>query len=238
MIQAGLVAAYWEVEDREAWRGPASLDPLLRDLFDRQEEGLYEHLRDWGVVPVRRHHLLPAARGVLGVLLGTFYPETWRLLLQGLASRREVPLQTPRGEVRLRRVALDPRHHPHLGQLDEEAFYRPRPLVEPVTLRTWSPLRAPRGILGALGDLQEELAERFDHPDLLPQKLLGDWTLRQVRLRRDPQGDLRGAFELTGSHPYAWVLLEAARMRGLGEGLEEGLGALDTPLPPRRRNES
>ncbi len=160
MIQAGLVAAYWEVGDREAWRSPDALEPLLRDLFDCQEEGLFDHLRAWGVVPVRRHHLLPAARGVLGVLLGTFYPEAWRILLQGLALRREVPLRTPLGEARLRRVALNPRHHPHLGQLGEEAFYRPRPLEGPVALRTWSPLRVPRGILGALEDLQEFQSNR------------------------------------------------------------------------------
>jgi hypothetical protein len=236
MIQAGLVAAYWEVPDRERLRSAAALEPLLTDLFDCQEEGLYGHLLTWGIVPIRVHHFLPAAPGVLGVLLGATYPETWCFLLRGLTLRLNRPVALPPlGEVRLRRIAADPRHHPHIRQLEDESFYSPFPLSEPVFLRTWSPLKVSRGILGSLQDLQQELAERFDNPDLLPRGPLGDWTLSDVRLKRNEEGNLRGCFSLAGSHPYAAAILDFVRINGLGEKIKYGLGAIDTPLPDKGR---
>ena len=233
MIQAGLVAAYWEVEDREAWRGPASLDPLLRDLFDRQEEGLYEHLRDWGVVPVRRHHLLPAARGVLGVLLGTFYPETWRLLLQGLASRREVPLQTPRGEVRLRRVALDPRHHPHLGQLDEEAFYRPRPLMEPVTLRTWSPPSGPPGDPGGPGGPAGGTGGAVRPPGSAPPEAPGGLDPPAGSVASGSPGGPERSVRADGVPPLCLGPVGGGPHAGAGRGSGGGVGGPGYPPSPK-----
>lgn len=235
MAVIGDIAVYFKTENPETLREPGVRGDFPRALLNSEFPGLWDFFQVRQITALRCRKQLHAGKGYGGLLLSACYSESYRLLSIALLRQLNRPLTGTFGTVVPLRIMSHSTGSPAITTLNISRKPAPSPLQNPLTLRTFSPLYPPFSIAGEINRAQKELSEIMGMEEISPPNDEPCWRITSINLSKNGNDDsMKGSAEVFSEHPYAFLGLQYALLKGFGEHREKGYGTLDIPSVRRK----